>query len=41
MTDTVKDVSNDTTRSITENSINNNKALENLNERVLDFRIDE
>ena len=39
-TDTIKDISRDITKTITESSINNNKALKNLNEKVLDLMKD-
>ena len=34
LTDTIKNVSENITKTLTENSINNNKAIENLNEKV-------
>ena len=37
MTDTIKDVSEKITKTITETSINSNKAIENLNEKVLEL----
>ena len=37
MTDTIKDTSENLTRTITENSFNNNKAIENLNEKNLEL----
>ena len=36
MTDEIKNTSENITKTITENSINNNKAIENLNEKVLE-----
>ena len=36
LTDTLKKTSENITKTITENSINNNKAIENLNEKVLE-----
>ena len=36
LTNTIKNVSENISRTITENSINNNKAIENLNEKVLE-----
>ena len=39
LTDTLKKTSENMTKSIIENSINNNKAIENLNEKI--FRINE
>ena len=39
LTDTLKKTSENITKSITEASINNNKAIENLNEKI--FRINE
>ena len=39
MTDEIKNTSENITKTITENSINNNKAIENLNEKI--FRNDE
>ena len=36
LTDTLKKISENITKTITENSINNNKAIENLNEKVLE-----
>ena len=33
MTDTIKNTSENITKTLTENSINNNKAIENLNEK--------
>ena len=35
MTDAIKDTSENLTKTITENSINNNKAIDNLNARTL------
>ena len=48
MTDVIKDTSENLTKTITENSINNNKAIENLNEKnlelmdykLMDYKID-
>ena len=40
VTNTLKNTSEDITKTITENSINNNKAIENLNENVLEFMND-
>ena len=40
LTDTLKKTSENITKSITENSINNNKAIENLNEKVLELMND-
>ena len=37
LTDTLKKNSENITKSITENSINNNKAIENLNEKILEL----
>ena len=37
MTDELKDTSEKITRTLTENSINNNKAIENLNEKILEL----
>ena len=37
MTDVIKDASDNLTKTITENSFINNKAIENLNERVLEL----
>ena len=37
LTDTIKNVSENITKTLTENSINNNKAIENLNEKVLEL----
>ena len=39
MTDAIKNTSENITKTLTENSINNNKAIKNLNEK--NFRIDE
>ena len=39
MTDAIKNTSEILTKTLTENSINNNKAIENLNEKI--FRINE
>ena len=36
LTDTLKKTSENITKTITESSINNNKAIENLNEKVLE-----
>ena len=41
LTDMLKQTSEDITKSITENSINNNKAIENLFEKILELRKDE
>ena len=40
MTDELKNTSEKITRTLTENSINNNKALENLNEKILELMDD-
>ena len=40
LTDTIKDVSDNISKTITENSINNNKAIENLNEKFLELMDD-
>ena len=40
LTDTIKDVSENITKTLTENSINNNKAIENLNEKILELMND-
>ena len=40
VTDTIKYTSENLTEAITESSINNNKAIENLNERVLELMND-
>ena len=40
MTDTIKDTSDNLTKFITESSINNNKAIEVLNERFLELMND-
>ena len=37
LTDTLKKTSENITKTITENSINNNKAIENLNEKILEM----
>ena len=37
MTDAIKSTSENITKTLTENSINNNKALENLNEKILEL----
>ena len=39
MTDAIKNISENITKALTENSINNNKAIDNLNKKK--FRIDE
>ena len=41
MTDAIEDTSDNLTKTITESSINNNKAIENLNERILELMNDE
>ena len=41
ITDTIKITSGNSTEIITENSIKNNKALENMNEKLLEWMIDE
>ena len=40
MTDGLKNTSENVTKTITENSINNNKAIENLNEKILELMDD-
>ena len=40
LTDTLKKTSENITKSITENSINNNKAIENFNEKILELMND-
>ena len=40
LTNTLKKTSDNITKTITENSINNNKAIENLNEKILELMID-
>ena len=40
MTDEIKNTSENITKTITENSINNNKAIENLNEKILEMMND-
>ena len=40
MTDAIKDTSDNLTKTITESSINNNKAIEKLNERILELMND-
>ena len=40
MTDEIKNTSEKITRTLTENSINNNKAIENLNEKILELMDD-
>ena len=40
LTDTLKKTSENITKTITENSINNNKAIENLNEKILELMTD-
>ena len=37
MTDAIKNASESITKTLTENSINNNKAIENLNEKILEL----
>ena len=37
MTDAIKTTSENITKTLTENSINNNKAIENLNEKILEL----
>ena len=37
MTDVIKSTSENITKTLTENSINNNKAIENLNEKILEL----
>ena len=41
ITNTLKKTSENETKTITENSINNNKAIENLNEKTLELMSDE
>ena len=40
LTNTLKKTSENITKTVTENSINNNKAIENLNERILELMND-
>ena len=40
MTDEIKNSSEKTTKTLTENSVNNNKAIENLNEKILELMND-
>ena len=40
ITDAIKNTSENITKTITENSINNNKAIENLNEKILELMND-
>ena len=40
MTDAIKNTSENITKTLTENSINNNKAIENLNEKILEIMND-
>ena len=40
LTDTIKDASENITKTLTENSNNNNKAIENLNEKILELMND-
>ena len=40
MTDVIKNTSENITKTLTENSINNNKAIENLNEKILELMND-
>ena len=40
MTDAIKNTSETITKTLTENSINNNKAIENLNEKILELMND-
>ena len=40
MTDAIKNTSENITKTLTENSINNNKAIENLNEKILEMMND-
>ena len=40
LTDTIKDVSENIKKTLTENSNNNNKAIENLNEKILELMND-
>ena len=37
MTDAIKNTSENITKTLTENSINNNKAIENLKEKILEL----
>ena len=37
MTEAIKSTSENITKTLTENSINNNKAIENLNEKILEL----
>ena len=41
MTDEIKNTSEKITKTLTENSINNNKAIENLNEKILELMNDQ
>ena len=41
MTDEIKDTSEKITKTLSENSINNNKAIENLNEKILELMNDQ
>ena len=40
MTDAIKNTSENITKTLTENFINNNKAIENLNEKILELMND-
>ena len=40
MTDVIKNTSDNITTTLTENSIKNNKAIENLNEKILELMND-
>ena len=40
MTDAIKNTSENISKTLTENSINNNKAIENLNEKILELMND-
>ena len=40
MTDAIKNTSENITKTLTENSINNNKAIENLNEKIIELMND-
>ena len=40
MTDVIKNTSENITKTLTENSVNNNKAIENLNEKILELMDD-
>ena len=40
MTDIIKNTSENKTKTLTENSINNNNAMENLNEKTLELMND-